>query len=329
MYPKLFGLPFANTYGVILVVGFLAAVFLMRKLACRSGENPEYITNTALYTLIAGVIGARVFYVIHNVSQFRGDPLSVFATWQGGLEFLGGFVAGVTVAIIYLRMNKRNIRRYFDILAVGLMFGLAFGRIGCFFSGCCFGEPVDAVWAIRFPYASDVYRSQVYPNGARDRAGQQLKLPAEYFGYVGEDGQTWYAADEGNKYRAGLKPKELLTDEQRYDVTKGKYRCLAVHPTQWYSSGNAFLLCLVLYFLWGCKFARTKPGTTFAMMCILYGMTRFMLEFLRDDNPFEYGWWIIYKGGTISQNLGIYQVALGIILLIIFAKVKPVVDSKK
>jgi prolipoprotein diacylglyceryltransferase len=57
-------------------------------------------------------------------------------------------------------------------------------------------------------------------------------------------------------------------------------------------------------------------------MFILYGFARFFLEILRDDNPFEYGWWAIYKGGTVSQNLGIYMVIFGIVLIIIFQKVK-------
>jgi prolipoprotein diacylglyceryltransferase len=61
-------------------------------------------------------------------------------------------------------------------------------------------------------------------------------------------------------------------------------------------------------------------------MFILYGIARFFMEFLRDDNPFEYGWWAIYKGGTISQNLGIYLAVFGVALLVIFhkSKSKPV-----
>ncbi len=58
-------------------------------------------------------------------------------------------------------------------------------------------------------------------------------------------------------------------------------------------------------------------------MFILYGTTRFFLETLRDDNPFEQAWWAIYKGGTVSQNIGIYMFIAGVILLIIFGTRKP------
>ena len=57
-------------------------------------------------------------------------------------------------------------------------------------------------------------------------------------------------------------------------------------------------------------------------MFILYGIARFFLEFVRDDNPFEYGWWAIYRGGTVSQNLGIYMAISGLVLMAIFHRMK-------
>jgi prolipoprotein diacylglyceryltransferase len=72
-----------------------------------------------------------------------------------------------------------------------------------------------------------------------------------------------------------------------------------------------------------------KPGCTFGLMLVIYGFSRFFLEFLRDDNPFEYAWWAIYKGGTVSQNLGIYLVIFGGILMVVFQKIKTDVISGK
>jgi prolipoprotein diacylglyceryltransferase len=63
---------------------------------------------------------------------------------------------------------------------------------------------------------------------------------------------------------------------------------------------------------------------------IAYGITRFGLEMLRDDNPFEYAWWMLYKGGTISQNISIYLVLIGAVLVGIVSKMKPpAVQQKK
>jgi prolipoprotein diacylglyceryltransferase len=58
-------------------------------------------------------------------------------------------------------------------------------------------------------------------------------------------------------------------------------------------------------------------------MFILYGVTRFLIEYIRDDNPFEKGWYIVYNGGTISQNIAIYIVILGVCLLLVFQKMRP------
>jgi phosphatidylglycerol:prolipoprotein diacylglycerol transferase len=329
MFPELFEVPLIHTtiksYGAMMVVGFLCAVFLLRRLTRAVGENPDHMTNVALYALIAGVVGSRIFYVAHHIEDFRGSILSMLAVWQGGLEFLGGVILAIVVIVFYMVRYKLPALRYLDVLAIGLMVGLGFGRIGCLLNGCCFGKPTKVSWAVRFPYGSDPYYSQIRPNLLRNRPKAHLNLPAEYFGYLSEDERTWFPTDEGNKYHAYLKPYKLLTDQQRNEVTRGEYRCLAVHPTQLYSSLNAFVLCAVIYLFWA-KFGRQKPGYTLSLMLILYGLTRFFLEYLRDDNPFEYSWWAVYKGGTVSQNIGIYMVVVGTVLLIMFVIRRPKAD---
>jgi phosphatidylglycerol:prolipoprotein diacylglycerol transferase len=325
MHPELFQIPFTDltvkSYGLMMVIGFLAAITLIRYLSRDITPDPQYITNAALYSLIAGVVGARLFYVIHHFGQFSGRAFSIFAIWQGGLELLGGVILAITVIVFYLRYHKLAVRRYLDILAIGLMLALVFGRIGCFLNGCCFGKPTGFFLAVRFPYGSPAYYSQVKPNLKRNRPEPQLKLPVDFFGYVEENG-LWYSE---------LKPYDALTAEQKLLVDRGPFRSLPVHPTQLYSSANGAVLCLILYLFWqrSQKAVRsrsrksrrslfTAPGCTFGLMFVVYGLTRFFLEFLRDDNPFEYAWWAIYKGGTISQNMGIYMVVLGVVLMVIF-----------
>jgi phosphatidylglycerol:prolipoprotein diacylglycerol transferase len=324
MYPELFEIPIIHatvkSYGLMMVVGFLVAVFVIRHLSRNFTSNPEYITNAALYSLIAGVVGARIFYVLHYWEQFRYHPLSVFAVWKGGLELIGGVVLAITVIYLYLWYHKLPIRRYLDILAIGLMFALIFGRIGCFLNGCCFGKPTDLPWAVCFPYGSPSYRSQVFSDPDRDRHEPRLEIPIEFFGYK----------DETGAWNPGLKPFDLLTEKQRVLVAAGPYHALRVHPTQLYSSANAVLCALILFLFWrrSQKTAKaqkllTKPGSTFALMFTIYGLTRFCLEYLRDDNPFEHAWWTIYQGGTISQNVCIYLILLGVVLMAVFGKMKP------
>lgn len=322
MHPELFHIPLINytvhSFGPMIVLGFTFGFLLVRRLSRNITSDPQVIYNVILYCLISGIVGARAFYVIHHLYQFRGNWLSIVATWQGGLEFYGGVIFAVPVIIFYLKHKKLPIRPYLDILAIGLMAGLAFGRIGCFLNGCCFGKPTNLPCAIRFPYDSFAYNSQVNPNFKRDRAEPQLRLPPDYFFYIDENGLGY------------IKPFEDLSSEQQLEVTKKKYRCLPIHPTQLYSSANAVILCILLLLFWKRASKNTnagkiftQPGHTFALAFILYGITRFILEALRDDNPFEYAWWAIYKGGTVSQNICIFMVIIGVVLMVLFYKIKP------
>jgi phosphatidylglycerol:prolipoprotein diacylglycerol transferase len=320
MLPELIEIPFIHltvkSYGLMMVIGFLACVSLIRHLSRDFTPNPQHITNAALYSLVGGVVGARLFFILHYPDKFQSNPLEIFSIWEGGLELAGGVVAAIFVILFYMRYHKLPVRRYLDVIAIGLMLVLVFGRIGCFLNGCCYGKPTNLPWGLRFPYYSIAYHSQINPDFDRNRSEPHLELPDEFFGYTDE---------EGNRY-SGLKPYEYLTVKQQIEVTEGKYRCLSVHPTQLYSSGIAAFWCLMLYLFWrraqkaelsgnSGKFL-TKPGCTFALMFIVYGTTRFLMEYLRDDNPFE------FDGLTISQNIGIAMVALGVILMAVFKKMK-------
>jgi phosphatidylglycerol:prolipoprotein diacylglycerol transferase len=309
MHPELFRIPFLNIpvqgYGTFMVIGFLVSVFLMRRMVKRFGQNPETVANLAMYVLISGIVAARIFYVIHHHHHFTGNPLKVFAVWQGGLEFLGGVIGAGGFLAFYFWRQKLPKLRYLDVLAVGLMVGAGFGRLGCMMRGCCYGKTSDVPWAVTFPYKSPAFESQVYPDPARNRLDPQLELPDAYF-----DGGI-------------LKPFEELTPEQRQAVTAhGPYCTLPVHPTQIYDSLSNFAIAGFLYLLWR-RLSRRKPGIVMSTAMIVYGISRFFMETLRDDNPFEHAWWILYRGGTISQNLSLYLVIAGIALLAFFIARKP------
>jgi phosphatidylglycerol:prolipoprotein diacylglycerol transferase len=320
MHPELFEIPFIHltvkSYGLAMVIGFLATVWLIRRLSRDITPDPQLITNAALYSLIGGVAGARLFYVVHYFNHFRDNLLSAFAIWQGGLELLGGVILAIAVIFFYLWYHKLHIRRYLDILAIGLMLALAFGRIGCFLNGCCFGKPTELPWAVCFPYNSFAYCSQVNPNSARNRPAPRLQLPPEYFSYTDKDGLRY------------LKPYQDLTAGQKTEVTTGKYRCLPIHPTQLYESAGAAVMCVVLYLFWrrtrNAEFSGSpnrflaKSGQTFSLMFILYAAVRFFIEFLRDDNPFEFGLWL-----TISQIITVLMLVFGVVLMAIFQRMKP------
>jgi phosphatidylglycerol:prolipoprotein diacylglycerol transferase len=147
-------------YGLVLMIGFLASVMWAVRRAERSGADPDVVLNLGFLALLGGVGGARAMFVYHYWEQFgnRGSAIEVVRAIldvrRGGLEVYGGFITVVILVIGYLWWTKRSIRWYLDIVAPSAALGMALGRVGCFFNGCCFGGVCDLPWAVRFPFGS-------------------------------------------------------------------------------------------------------------------------------------------------------------------------------
>ncbi|MCD6304089.1 MAG: prolipoprotein diacylglyceryl transferase [Planctomycetes bacterium] len=147
-------------YGLMLVGGFLAAIYIAQWRARRVGEDPEHIARIGLLSLVGGIAGSRAAYVIqHWNTQFATaeNPIgAVLNVSSGGLIYYGGVILATLMVLGYLKLKRLPVRRYLDIVAVPLMVGLAFGRTGCTLNGCCFGARCSPDWplAMRFPMFS-------------------------------------------------------------------------------------------------------------------------------------------------------------------------------
>ncbi len=138
-------------YGVLIAAGFLAGVWTANRRARNVGLDPEQITNLLFWVLLAGVIGARGLYVVTYWSEeFAGRPFSKIFTERAGLVFHGGLIGATIVGIWYMRVKKLPFWKTADVLAPSIALGHAFGRVGCFMTGCCYGAPCDLPWAVRF-----------------------------------------------------------------------------------------------------------------------------------------------------------------------------------
>ena len=197
MHPELFKLPFmtltVKSYGLLMVIGFILAVNVIRYLSRDITPDPQLITNAALYSLIAGVIGARLFYVIHYFDRFKYDLLSIFAIWKGGLELLGGVLLAITVIILYTLYHKLPIRRYLDILAIGLVVARLSGvtALGAWGVTALYAAMVAGVTGISifalgstFNYLVSLFYKQPIRQGL---FGRPLFTPSidHYFGWIG------------------------------------------------------------------------------------------------------------------------------------------------
>ncbi len=138
------------TYGFLLAVAFLTAIFVGGREARRLGIPPAKFFDLCFYIILAALVGSRLLYVILEINTFIAHPLKIFAIWEGGLVFHGGVILALLVAFFYMHRHGLDWRRTLDALGVGLPLGQFFGRLGCFMAGCCYGSPADLPWSVVF-----------------------------------------------------------------------------------------------------------------------------------------------------------------------------------
>lgn len=171
MFPVLFeiGPLTLYTYGFFVALGVVVAIFFARFEARRLDMNPDRIMDLCFYLVIAAIVGSRLFYVATNLDYFFRAPLDVFKIWNGGLVFYGGFIGAVIVAVVFVKAYKLPLGKTADIAGMAIPLGHTFGRIGCFFAGCCYGQACQLPWAITFhqpdslaPLDTPVHPTQLY-----------------------------------------------------------------------------------------------------------------------------------------------------------------------
>jgi phosphatidylglycerol:prolipoprotein diacylglycerol transferase len=152
MHPVLFefGPVKIFTYGFMLALAFLTAIYISGREAQRLGLPVAKFYDLCFFIIVAALVGSRLVYVIMELPTFLARPWKIFALWEGGLVFHGGLILALGVAVYYIRRHHLPWRLTLDALAVGMPMGQFFGRIGCFMAGCCWGSPSDLPWAVTF-----------------------------------------------------------------------------------------------------------------------------------------------------------------------------------
>lgn len=187
------GLP-VRGYGVMLLLGIIAALGLAIHRGKKRGLSTEWVSQMSLWSIVLGMIGARLFHVIeywpvHYEPIFRTAGLgpgllAVINIAQGGLVVYGSVIGGIVGLAIFARLQKVRLLAVLDLIVPCFLVGLAFGRIGCFLNGCCFGGVCELPWAVEFPAGSFAYISQVeqgqmaiYGIRFREDANHPQRLP--------------------------------------------------------------------------------------------------------------------------------------------------------
>ncbi|MBI5587863.1 MAG: prolipoprotein diacylglyceryl transferase [Deltaproteobacteria bacterium] len=143
-------------YGLMYVIGILFASYLIKKEVKRKGIGltEDDVMNFIIWTVVGGVIGARLYYVAFNLGYYVPNPSEIPAIWHGGLAIHGGLIGGGASAWFYLKKRGVYFWRMADAVAPAIILGQAFGRFGNFMNGDAHGRPTTMPWGMVFPPTS-------------------------------------------------------------------------------------------------------------------------------------------------------------------------------
>lgn len=306
MYPKLFELPVLglpiNSYGFMIMLGFLLATYIGVRRARALGISSDLILDIGIISMIFGIIGAKINYVLQYPSSF-GDGLrifdfsdggmhwlgalllgpvpfafwywrtrkepqlqlyswqngvllvltlffalvgtramhlalhraeydwTVFSSWQSGFVLYGGLITAVLFGMLYTKMRGESIARIADLAAPLILLGIAFGRVGCFLNGCCYGDVTTSFLGVAFPPESMPFRDHLTRTPPLISADAAHSLP--------------------------VLPTQLFETA----ATLALFFGLSLYDRAW----------------------KKRPGETMLLAAMGYATWRFIVEFLRDD----------------------------------------------
>ena len=289
MLPVLFRIPMSWTpwgdedsyfpirmFGVMVILGFLAGTWLVgKRLEKHRILDRQETFDFCFYLLASGIAGSRLLYVLQEFDQFRGKALKVFAIWEGGLVWYGGFAAAALFAFWWLAKRKLPVLQVTDAAALGLALALAIGRWGCFCAGDDYGAKI------------------LGPDG--QPIVEAAKAP-------------WYAVQFPHATAESPWP------HYDYTETPASFRApFWLHPAQLYMSLSNFIVLALLFAVGRLKAALGRPGFITAGYLMLYPIARFTVEFWRGDE--DRGTDVLGTGLSFSQAFGIPIFLCGVALM--------------
>jgi phosphatidylglycerol---prolipoprotein diacylglyceryl transferase len=204
LYPIIFdfGRFSLHTYGLAMAIAFGAGIYLAMRRADKCEMGSKFALDLSYLILVFSLVGARFTYVITHWSEFKDYPLDIISPVQhtgqigiAGLVLLGGVIGGFATAYIYSRRKGHAFLAVTDLFIPSLILGIAVGRLGCFFNGCCFGTPTDLPWCMHFPkdsFAGGVFPEQcIHPTQLYEFLYMMILFPIS----------LWYA---GKKHAVGV-----------------------------------------------------------------------------------------------------------------------------
>ncbi len=204
MHPVLFTFPLGrrevsvHSYGLLIAVGLAVGIALAHREGQRRGLDGGRVLDLAFWLTVSGLLGSRLAYGLVNAPDFFHacvdgggtwwhDCTRVFQVWEGGLVFYGGVAVAAPVALVFARRQGWSFGDVGDLFAPALAIGHAFGRLGCFAAGCCFGKETASRVGVAFPRGSVAFDVLEATGSIPPGAGETPPLhPTQLYEAAGE-----------------------------------------------------------------------------------------------------------------------------------------------
>ncbi len=277
-------------YGLLIAAGVLVGSIVTLRYAARRGLDPEKLLDMAVWLVIAGIVGARLVYVLTSPSAFfgpGGNPLDAFKVWQGGISIHGGVLGVVLACWLFCRAHRLNMWAYLDVMSPIAGFGIIGGRLGNIMNGTDTGGRLTN-WPIGF----------TWPEPGTETLGALGRFVF---------GRDLWSAFPGVCSDGSYIPLWQCTAP----IVRGP-----VHFTQLY--GVFIGVAVLLITLWALN-RTTRPGYAFWQMVLWYSVLRSVFEETFRDNPLMFD--VFLADGLDKPGIGLFTVTQVASVVIIVAAI--------
>jgi phosphatidylglycerol:prolipoprotein diacylglycerol transferase len=283
MFPYLFKIGWfeLRVYSLMLILAVMLSVFLISRRSQKLGYERKNCENIIILTFLAGILGARIYYVIFNWGFFSRNLKEIIAVWHGGLAIHGGVILGFTAFFFLCRYYRFPFLKFTDIAAPALLLSQGIGRFGNFANGEAHGVPTFTPPEIIFRLKPAF---QSFWNGvltSEHTANTPQALTSLYQRLIASPAHVPF---EGKEYLL----KEYVPWGISFPATYSpqayrEFGLMPVHPTFFYEMILNFIGAAVLFYLWR-KDENIGAGKITALYFAMYAVIRGFVTFFRADD---------------------------------------------
>lgn len=149
-----------HMYGIMIAIGFLFALFLSIYRGKKRGLSEDIFYGILLCAMVGGILGSKLLFIIVSLPQIMENPALLW-DFRNGFVVYGGVLGGIFASWLYIRHKKEDFLTYFDLVMPSVAAAQGFGRLGCMFAGCCYGEETESAFHVIYE------QSDFAPNGVQ------------------------------------------------------------------------------------------------------------------------------------------------------------------